>query len=86
MEVYTGEQFKAGTDANVSIQIFGERGDTGLRRLLDSKTNSNKFEGGEVSIVYFVFFQFHLVAFFRLLLVVPTRLSKCYCPMACCVK
>mgnify|MGYP000392153796 CR=1 FL=1 len=49
LEIYTGEQFKAGTDANVSVQLYGERGDTGLRRLMDSKTNSNKFEGGEVS-------------------------------------
>lgn len=49
VEIYTGEQFKAGTDANVSIQLFGERGDSGVRRLMDSKTNSNKFEGGEVS-------------------------------------
>lgn len=48
VEIYTGEQFKAGTDANVSLQLFGERGDSGLRRLMDSKTNLNKFEGGEV--------------------------------------
>ena len=47
--MYTGTESKAGTDANVSMQLFGQRGDTGLRRLLSSKTNSNKFEQGQVS-------------------------------------
>ena len=49
LEVYTGTESKAGTDANVSMQLFGQRGDTGLRKLLSSKTNSNKFEQGQVS-------------------------------------
>ena len=47
--MYTGKESKAGTDANVSMQLFGQRGDTGLRRLLSSKTNSDKFEQGQVS-------------------------------------
>ena len=47
--VYTGEESKAGTDANVYLQIFGECGDTGYRRLMTSKTNLNKFEQGSVS-------------------------------------
>ena len=49
LEVYTGKESKVGTDANVSMQLFGQRGDTGLRRLLSSKTNSDKFEQGQVS-------------------------------------
>ena len=47
--VYTGEDSKAGTDANVFIQIFGQCGDTGYRKLMASKTNANKFERGNVS-------------------------------------
>ena len=49
VEVYTGNESKAGTDANVSMQLFGQRGDTGLRKLMASKTNTNKFEQGQVS-------------------------------------
>lgn len=48
VEVYTGDESKAGTDANVSLQLYGQRGDTGLRKLMASKTNANKFEQGQV--------------------------------------
>ncbi|XP_060083246.1 lipoxygenase homology domain-containing protein 1-like [Ylistrum balloti] len=48
VEVYTGDKFKAGTDANVFLQLFGERGDTGRRMLLTSRNNSNKFEQGSM--------------------------------------
>ena len=47
--MFTGDDSKAGTDANVYIQIFGECGDTGYRKLMGSTTNSNKFERGNVS-------------------------------------
>ena len=40
----------AGTDANVYITIYGERGDTGKRKLLSSN-NENKFEIGQVTTV-----------------------------------
>ena len=48
VEVYTGDAGGAGTDANVHLQLFGRRGDTGKRRLLHSETEGNKFEKGEV--------------------------------------
>ncbi|XP_064626993.1 lipoxygenase homology domain-containing protein 1-like isoform X2 [Lineus longissimus] len=47
VSVYTGDARAAGTDANVYIQIFGERGDTGRRRLLKAINNNNKFEEGQ---------------------------------------
>ena len=47
--VHTGSKSGAGTDANVFINIFGEQGDTGDRRLHTSKTNFNKFEKGNVN-------------------------------------
>jgi hypothetical protein len=48
--VHTGKRFGAGTDANVFITIFGERGDTGLRPLRSSKSNRNKFENGKIDV------------------------------------
>lgn len=34
----------AGTDANVFVQLFGDRGDSGPLALENSKLNMNKFE------------------------------------------
>ena len=48
-EVYTGTKRGAGTDANVSLNVFGF-GDTGDRPLEKSSTNINKFEQGKVRI------------------------------------
>ena len=48
VSVHTGSKRGAGTDANVFLNIFGEQGDTGERRLHTSKTNMNKFEKGNV--------------------------------------
>lgn len=48
VQVFTGSKSMAGTDANVYIDIFGERGDTGKRPLTKSQ-NINKFEKGKVS-------------------------------------
>ncbi|XP_050949579.1 lipoxygenase homology domain-containing protein 1 isoform X3 [Labeo rohita] len=45
--VTTGEVYKAGTDANVFITLYGDMGDTGERKLSKSE-NSNKFERGSV--------------------------------------
>ena len=49
VQVFTGDKRGAGTDANVFLNIFGERGDTGERPLLKSKNNFNKFERKNVS-------------------------------------
>ncbi|ESO97796.1 hypothetical protein LOTGIDRAFT_208950 [Lottia gigantea] len=48
IEVHTGKCKYAGTDANVFVNIFGERGDTGNRFLRHSDSNINKFEKGDV--------------------------------------
>ena len=48
--MFTGDVRGAGTDANVFCIIFGDRGDTGERKLHKSETNSNKFERGQVRI------------------------------------
>nr|KAI8760088.1 lipoxygenase homology domain-containing protein 1-like [Biomphalaria glabrata] len=48
IQVYTGKKKGAGTDANVYINVFGDRGDTGNRFLKNSKTNKNKFENGKM--------------------------------------
>lgn len=51
MSVYTGDKRGAGTDADVFVNLFGERGDTGERPLSQSKTNRNKFERNQVKCI-----------------------------------
>ncbi|XP_075875519.1 lipoxygenase homology domain-containing protein 1 [Nelusetta ayraudi] len=46
--VRTGDMYRAGTDANVFLTIYGDLGDTGERKLAKSENNKNKFERGQV--------------------------------------
>lgn len=48
--VVTSDKRGAGTDANVYIQLFGERNDSGKIFLETSTTNKNKFERGQTDI------------------------------------
>ncbi|OCT98890.1 hypothetical protein XELAEV_180111242mg, partial [Xenopus laevis] len=48
--VCTGTVSGSGTDARVFLCLFGDRGDTGERFLVECKNNVNKFEKGNVSI------------------------------------
>ncbi|WAR01120.1 LOXH1-like protein, partial [Mya arenaria] len=47
VQVFTGSKSMAGTNANVYVNIFGERGDTGVRFLKKSQ-NMDKFEKGKM--------------------------------------
>ncbi|XP_030623777.1 lipoxygenase homology domain-containing protein 1 [Chanos chanos] len=49
VHVFTGNMWGAGTDANVYINIYGEMGDTGERKLRKSN-NLNKFERGKEDV------------------------------------
>lgn len=49
--VHTGDKRGAGTNANICLNIFGELGDTGDRPLEKSKSNRDKFERNQVSLV-----------------------------------
>ncbi|KAK2819320.1 hypothetical protein Q5P01_024881 [Channa striata] len=49
VHVFTGTMWGAGTDANVYINIYGEIGDTGERKLRKSN-NLNKFEKGQEDV------------------------------------
>ena len=49
VNVVTGDVRGAGTDANVFLIIFGDRGDSGERKLVKSETHRDKFERGQVS-------------------------------------
>jgi len=52
VEVYTGEQEQAGTDANVHLMLVGHRGDTGSRKLLKSLGFADKkFQPGQVCCI-----------------------------------
>lgn len=46
MSVKTGDVRGAGTDANVFVQIFGAKGDTGKLQLRSAENTKNKFERG----------------------------------------
>ncbi|KFQ09587.1 Lipoxygenase homology domain-containing protein 1, partial [Leptosomus discolor] len=47
ISVFTGDIYGAGTDANVFLNIYGDLGDTGERKLSKSEMNFNKFERGQ---------------------------------------
>ncbi|XP_062867638.1 lipoxygenase homology domain-containing protein 1-like [Trichomycterus rosablanca] len=49
IHVFTGTMWGAGTDANVYINIYGEMGDTGERKLRKSN-HFNKFERGQEDV------------------------------------
>ena len=67
VEVFTGDISGAGTDANVFLNIFGDRGDSGERKLHKSETNKDKIERGRVSLTV------SRVSFEQ------DRVSICYC-------
>ena len=48
--MYTGDVKGAGTDANVFVNIYGDQGDTGERKLHKSETNRDKFERGQLDV------------------------------------
>ena len=48
VSVETGDLWNAGTEANVYITMYGERGDTGVRQLFKS-SKPEKFIKGHVS-------------------------------------
>lgn len=44
VDVYTGDVVSAGTNANVFLTLFGDKGDSGERELRHSETHRDKFE------------------------------------------
>lgn len=46
--VKTGDLSGAGTDANVFLTMFGDKGDSGERKLHSSETHTDKFERNQV--------------------------------------
>lgn len=46
--IKTGDCFGAGTDANVFMKIFGEKGDSDKMQLNSSDNTKNKFERGQI--------------------------------------
>ena len=50
VEVHTGSIPNAATNANVYLMLVGERGDTGHRKLLQTRSEESvKFQAGQVS-------------------------------------
>lgn len=48
VEVFTGDVFGAGTNANVFLTLFGELGDSGEKKLMKSQTHMDKFERNQM--------------------------------------
>ena len=48
VEVYTGNRAKAGTNANIYMNITGKDGSSGKRALKKSLNNMDKFEQGNM--------------------------------------
>ena len=48
VNVYTGDVRGGGTDANVFLTMFGDKGDSGERKLHQSETHKDKFERKQV--------------------------------------
>lgn len=44
VEVFTGDERRAGTDANVYLSLIGDKGDSTEKALVKSETHLNKFE------------------------------------------
>ena len=47
VNVVTGDHRGGGTDANVFLTMYGDKGDSGERKLHKSETNTDKFERGK---------------------------------------
>lgn len=50
--MFTGDVDSAGTNANVFLTVYGDKGDTGERQLKKSETHLDKFERNNVSRFY----------------------------------
>jgi molybdopterin biosynthesis enzyme len=48
VRIKTGDILKAGTDADVHLKIFGEKGDTDQIQLMTADNTTNKFERGRI--------------------------------------
>ena len=49
MEVFTGDEKKAGTDAEVYLKMYGEKLESNEFHLKESETHTNKFERNHVT-------------------------------------
>ena len=56
VSVFTGDESGSGTDANVFLNIIGENGDAGERKLHKSETYMDKFEKNHVSCCIYLFY------------------------------
>lgn len=50
VEVITGNHWAAETDADLFVTIFGDKGDSGRRKLYHSYQEGDKFQRGKVSL------------------------------------
>lgn len=51
IKVFTGNEPKSGTDSNVFLTIYGEKGETHENALTQSSTHYDNFERGQVTLL-----------------------------------
>ncbi len=64
IRIKTGDRWQAGTDANVHMKLFGEKGDTDKIRLMSADNTKNKFEAGRIDKFTYEFDDLGKVCYF----------------------
>jgi len=69
VDVYTGDVWGGGTDANIYITLYGDRGDTGVRQLY-AETKGVYFKQGQVGrFLFHTIYSWFSITFFIILYV-----------------
>jgi uncharacterized protein YjbI with pentapeptide repeats len=64
IRIKTGDQFQAGTDADVHLKIFGEKNSTDQIRLMSANHTSDQFEKGQIDEFTYEFDDLGKVCFY----------------------
>lgn len=61
VSVHTGDLWGSETFANIYITVYGERGDTGVRKLQDSSIEGEKFQRNKVKEKTPILFKYYII-------------------------
>lgn len=61
VSVHTGDLWGSETFANIYITVYGERGDTGIRKLQDSLIKGEKFQRNKVKEKIPILFKYEAI-------------------------
>ncbi len=74
--IVTGNVAKAGTKADISVNVVGEHGDSGFRKLTKSKNNDKPWQQGQTDV--FVIESVHLGKIEKVVLLHEGKLKGMY--------